>query len=198
MWQQVRGWLGSLNIDLELNRTKLLFGVHNEGSLSVKNYIILTVKYYIWRTKFQNNQLALRDYQHYLKDKLDDLKNACFLMGKEIIFEPWLVIYNCIERLCTDTSVAPMPTTADLQTLPTPPGSPTGPPTDLLTTSPTRQGHQDPTDQAQDIPDLHQDHTDHHQDQLDQQQVQVQLQDPTGQVEVQLEQTMDTLTPGQG
>ena len=90
LWQQVRSWLGSLEISLELNRTKLLFGLHNESSLSVGNFVILTVKYYIWRTKFQNRALSLIDYQQYLENKLEDHKNACFLVGEENKFEPYM------------------------------------------------------------------------------------------------------------
>ena len=129
----MKDWLGPFNIELELNRTKLLFGVHTENSLSIKNYIILTVKYYIWRTKFQNTALSLKMYQDFLKDKLDDLKNACFFEGREIYFEPWLVIYTCLERICIGTRVAPPPPPTDPQsrtlTPPSPPGSPTGHPT---------------------------------------------------------------------
>ena len=131
LWQQVRGWLGGFNIGLELNRTILLFGIHSENSQSIKNFIILTVKYYIWRSKFQNIALTLNGYQDFLKNKLDDHKNACFYQGKEIYFEPWIVIYNCLERICIGTRMAPLPDTADpqaqAQITPSPPGSPTGP-----------------------------------------------------------------------
>ena len=102
LWQEVRGWLASLNIGLELNRTKLLFGVQNECSLSIRNFVILTVKYYIWKTKFQNRPLSLYDYQHYLKSKLEDQKNAYVFEGEEFKFDPWLVIFNCLEQICTD------------------------------------------------------------------------------------------------
>ena len=115
LWQQVRSWLESLEINLELDRTKLLFGVQDENSLSVKNYIILTVKHYIWKTKFQNRALSLTDYQHSLKIRLEDHKNACFVIGEEQKFEPWLVIFNRLEQICTDTNGAPLPPLADQQ-----------------------------------------------------------------------------------
>ena len=166
LWQQVRGWLDSLDIELELNRTKLLFGVHSENSLSVKNFIILTVKYYIWKTKFQNTPLTLNDYQHYLKSKLEDQKNAWFLKGKEFKFEKWLIIFNCLETVCTDTNLALSPTTigptAQASATPPAPGTPTDhrlPPTtdQQQDRDPTHQLQvQDPTDQLQDqdLPDL--------------------------------------------
>ena len=141
LWQQVRGWLGGFNIGLELDRTKLLFGIHSENSQSIKNFVILTVKYYIWRSKFQNTALTLNGYQDFLKNKLDDHKNACFYQGKDIYFEPWIVIYTCLERICIGISLAPLPDTADPQAQAQPPPCPPGSPTDPL----TRPTGQDPT-----------------------------------------------------
>ena len=110
LWQQVTGWLESLDIRLDLDRTKIIFGIHTESSRSVRNYVILTVKYYIWRSKFQNIALSLKDYQIFLKMKLEDLKNACFYKEREDLFESWLVIFACVERICTGTNrEAPLP-----------------------------------------------------------------------------------------
>ena len=140
LWQQVRGWLETLDIGLELNRAQLLFGIHVENSQSVKNFIIITVKHYIWKTKFQSTALSLNEYQNFLKIKLDDIKNAYIYQGKGINFDNWSVIYNYLERQCIVTNEAPLPTT----TTPTqalaitpPPGSPIGPP--ATTTRPTDQ-----------------------------------------------------------
>ena len=128
LWQQIQGWLGSLNIQLELNRTKLLFGVHNEDSLSVKNFIILTVKYYIWKTKFENKVLMLIDYQNYLKNKLEDQKNACLFEGNDSKFDKWLVIFDCIERICNENRAAPLPDQlTQIAASPPPPGTRTDP-----------------------------------------------------------------------
>ena len=191
MWQQVKGWLGSLDINLDLNRTKLIFGINNESSLSIKNYIILTVKYFIWKTKFLNISLELEDYKHYLKNKLEDKKNACFIQGRESDFEPWLVIYDNIERPCTDISAAPLPTTADPQAQPiaTHPPLPPGTPSDL----PTIPTGQNTTDTHLDLTDSHLDPTDYHQALQVHQQVQV----PLGQVEGQAEQVLVTPMPDQ-
>ena len=71
----------------------------------------MITKYYIWKTKFQNPNPTIRGLQDYLKLKLDDHKNACFIEGKYSSFDQWLVIYDSLERLqCTDTNgVAPLP-----------------------------------------------------------------------------------------
>ena len=117
-----------MNIQLELNRTKLLFGVHNEDSLSVKNFIILTVKYYIWKTKFENKVLMLIDYQNYLKNKLEDKKNACLFEGNDSKFDKWLVIFDCIERICNKNRAAPLPDQlTQIAASPPPPGTRTDP-----------------------------------------------------------------------
>ena len=169
LWQQVRGWLRTLQTELELNRTKLLFGVQNENSLSVRNFIILTVKYYIWKEKFQNKTLSLNNYQHYLKNKLEDHKNACFLIGEEKKFEPWLVIFNCLEQICTDTNGAPLLLLADQQPeqlqlavyaphLGTPSDLPPTHPTDQIQDHDLITLDQDPTDQGL---QQHQDLLDH-------------------------------------
>ena len=119
LWQQVKNWLVSLNICLEMNRNKLLFGVQSEPGNSVKNFIILTVKYYIWKAKFQQGTLNLSDYQKYLKYKLEDFKNACQYEDKDMKFDKWLVIFDNLTRSCTGTSnnEAPLPDTADPQAL---------------------------------------------------------------------------------
>ena len=111
---------------------------YSENSQSIKNFVILTVKYYIWRSKFQNIALTLNSYQDFLKNKLDDHKNACFYQGKEIDFEPWIVIYTCLEEICIGTRMAPLPDPqAQAQTPPSSPGSPTGHPIQPTGTGPT-------------------------------------------------------------
>ena len=99
LWQEVRGWLATFQISLELNRNKLLFGVHDLSSNSVQNVIILCVKYYIWKSKFQSKDLNLSGFQSFLTVKLDDLKNACLYEEKENKFEKWLIIFEFLERL---------------------------------------------------------------------------------------------------
>ena len=139
IWQQVKDWLASFNICMELNRNKLLFGVHSEPGNSILNFTILTVKYYIWRTKFQNVTPNLSDYKNYLKNKLDDLKNACEYEEKESKFEKWIVIYDCLVRSCTGTNHNEAPTPTVLDNLA--PAQATDLPThtDHQTTDPTEQ-----------------------------------------------------------
>ena len=90
LWQEVRGLLSTFNENLQLNRTKLLFGDHEQPCNSVINFVILSVKYFIWKEKFQSKTLNLTGFQSFLKFKLDDLKNACLFEEKETKFDKWL------------------------------------------------------------------------------------------------------------
>ena len=94
LWQDVRGWLASFNINLPLNRTQLLFGIHEQSSNSVENFIIFFTKYYIWKTKFTTKTLLVDSFKHFLKYKLDDLKDACVFENREDKFRMWKKIYD--------------------------------------------------------------------------------------------------------
>ena len=48
----------------------MLFGIHDQSSNSVQNFIILCVKYII----FQDKDLSINSFKTFLKNKLDDLK----------------------------------------------------------------------------------------------------------------------------
>ena len=112
LWQEVRSWLSDFNIHIPLDRKVILFGFHDKSAASVENYIILVVKYFIWKTKFQTAELCFLAFQKYLKQKLDDLKNAYLYQNKDDKFEPWLSIFNCLVlQECLETSEeATMPT----------------------------------------------------------------------------------------
>ena len=99
LWIEVKNWLRTINIDIPLDRKVLLFGCHDQLSNSVPNYILLCVKYFIWKSKFQSQELYLSAFQKYLKFKLDDLKNAYLYEQKEEKFDPFLIVYDCVSRL---------------------------------------------------------------------------------------------------
>ena len=94
LWQDVHGWLATFNINLPLNRTQLLFGIHEQSSNSVENFIIFFTKYYIWKTKFTTKTLLIDSFKHFLKYKLDDLKDACVFENREDKFRIWRNIYD--------------------------------------------------------------------------------------------------------
>ena len=88
-----------MNINLPLDRKILLFGILEENSNSVLNYLILCVKYYIWKTKLQFQQLSFLALQRFFKNKLEDLRNAYLYEDKVYKFEPFTVVYNSVLSL---------------------------------------------------------------------------------------------------
>jgi hypothetical protein len=83
----------TLDINIPLDRKTLLFGFHDQPSGSVQNLIILCVKYFIWKTKFQSTELTFLAFQRFLKFKLDDTRNAYLFEEKDQKFVQWLLIY---------------------------------------------------------------------------------------------------------
>ena len=94
LWTQIKDWLKTLNIDIPLDRKSLLFGCQDQPSKSVPNYIILCNKYFIWKSKFQTQDLQFISFKQFLKYKIDDIKNAYFFEKKDHLFDPWLMVYN--------------------------------------------------------------------------------------------------------
>ena len=60
---------------MALDIKTILFGDPKHAVEDISNFIILTAKYYIWRTKFQENaNINFNCYKRFLKFKLDDQK----------------------------------------------------------------------------------------------------------------------------
>ena len=96
LWQTLRTWLQTFNKNIPLNRTAILFGLHDQPSTSVENFLILCGKYYIWKTKFQSTEISFTSFKGFLKYKLEELRNACSFEEKDAKFEQWLLIYDCL------------------------------------------------------------------------------------------------------
>ena len=96
LWTEVKGWLRTFNINIPLNKNIMLFGFHNQLSNSVPIFILLCVKYFIWKSKFQTQELSFSSFNIFLKSKIEDVKNACLYEEKELKFEPCVQMYNCL------------------------------------------------------------------------------------------------------
>ena len=90
------GRLINFNLQIYPDRKVLLFGIVDQSSSSVENFVILTTKYYIWITRCQNGDLNCIAYKKFLKSKLEDLKNACIFEDKSCNFEKWLTVYDSL------------------------------------------------------------------------------------------------------
>ena len=117
----------------------------------LQSHILLSTngRYVKEKTKFQNKVLLLIDYQNYLKNKLEDHKNACLYEGNESKFDHWLVIFNCLERVCINTSAVPLPDPqAQVAASPPPPGTRTDPQAQASASPPPLGTHTGPQAQA--------------------------------------------------
>ena len=98
-WKEVINWLRDLNIEITLGKKNIIFGCHEEAFSSHFNYIVLCGKYFIWKSKFKSQELYLKGFQYFLRGKLDDLKNAYLLEGKDHKFEQWDILFNYLSRI---------------------------------------------------------------------------------------------------
>ena len=60
LWQEIGAWLLNFDIQFSVDKKTLIFGQIEQSSRSVENYIILTIKYYIWLTRCKNGELNLQ------------------------------------------------------------------------------------------------------------------------------------------
>ena len=102
LWTGVQSWLNSLGINLPLDTKSLLFGVHEQPATSVVNYVILTVKYYIWVSRLRNQSLFYDAYQGFLFKRLEDLRNAYIYSKKDHNFDPYIVLFNSLHAMLQD------------------------------------------------------------------------------------------------
>ena len=111
-WDEVRSWLATLQINLPYNQKQILFGINNETCFSLKNGLILYVKYFIWTSKFQAKQLSLNIFQTFLQYKLKEKRDAHEYCDNMQNFQPWNIVFDSLLRLlpCTTPAEAPMPT----------------------------------------------------------------------------------------
>ena len=97
-WQDVRAWFLAINppVDIPLNLKDILFGFINENSNTVRNFVILCGKYYIWVTKLKSGLVNLLSFKLFLKHKLDEVKNALLYQDKISLFENWTHVYDLL------------------------------------------------------------------------------------------------------
>ena len=96
LWQEIKDWLNTFNFEISLDKKTIIFGIQDKNMSTIPNYIILCSKYFIWKVKFQSQRPTFSNFLKFLKNKLEDLKNACLYEDKNCKFEPWLVIYNSL------------------------------------------------------------------------------------------------------
>ena len=99
LWREIRNWLRELDIEITLEKKTIIFGNQEEAFSSYFNYIVLCAKYFVWKSKFKSQELYLRGFQYFLRGKLEDLKNAYLLEGKDHMFEQWNILFDYLSSL---------------------------------------------------------------------------------------------------
>ena len=59
----------------------------------------MSVKYFIWKSKFKSQTLFLRPFQQFSFLKLDDLKNVYLYEEKDQKFEQWAKVYENLSMI---------------------------------------------------------------------------------------------------
>ena len=68
LWEDVVNWIRTFNFEIPLEKKKIIFGIQEQKISSVPNYLILCVKYFIWKSKFQGQHPTLNSFKIYLKN----------------------------------------------------------------------------------------------------------------------------------
>ena len=91
---QLINFLLSLNVNIDLNLKKVLFGDPSKRAMSFENLMILYIKGFIWQCKIKNAIPTLRGFKSYLKLFLSTLKFVHTILNIENIFNQNLYIYE--------------------------------------------------------------------------------------------------------
>ena len=86
IWTQLETWYQSVfEVKLNLTICEILFGITTIDSIEVKilNYIILITKFFIHKTKQQENNLYFIELLHYLKIKTETMLESNAITNKE-------------------------------------------------------------------------------------------------------------------
>ena len=94
LWQEIADFFLQCNIHIPLNIKNVLFGFHSAAPDSIENYVMLTVKYYIWANKFRTPMapLSLNIYKKILKKRLNELESVANLLNNASIIDKWFTV----------------------------------------------------------------------------------------------------------
>ena len=103
-WRECQAECQVLGFNLDISKLKILFGKLDERPTSINNFILLSVKYLIWKCRLSSSVLSLEIFKKYLFSKLKDLKEALEYCDKIVHFQQWNNIFDCLSRsvLCTE------------------------------------------------------------------------------------------------
>ena len=118
---KVLQYIQSLGLDINPSKRDFLFGNTEFSFEHPNNYLLLLMKQFIWKTKFQSAILDLKGLKNYLKDAIKELKIVYELKNKESLFSEWNNLYT---NLCQEEDHNVQQATSRMSNLLLPPTSP--------------------------------------------------------------------------
>ena len=94
-WNELRIWLSNNStVIIELGEKQILFACQDKRN-TLRNYLCIIAKYYIYVTKFTRNHLLLENFISLLKKKFQSEKYIA-LMSNTVtsFFAKWVPLYN--------------------------------------------------------------------------------------------------------
>ena len=101
-WNEVKDWLLTTNINLNIDVKTILFGDMNNDINSVTNSVILYAKYFIWKSRLKNQSLLFTSFLRYLRYNIECLRDAFILENHVEKFTPWTSLYDSIIALLSE------------------------------------------------------------------------------------------------
>ena len=97
-WNLLNNWLSAVsNLNMTLNDSSILFSYQDENSL--RNYLYVLAKYYIYSNKFSGNGLSLQNFKAILKRKFKAEKYIAYLRNSCTRFmKKWTPLYDVLNQ----------------------------------------------------------------------------------------------------
>ena len=101
-WNELRIWLSNNStITIELGEKQILFALQDKRN-TLRNYLCIIAKYYIYITKFTQNRLLLENFINLLKKKFQSEKYIALTSNSITVFffffffffAKWAPLYN--------------------------------------------------------------------------------------------------------
>ena len=74
LWIDIQSFLNTIDTFPILTIKQVLFEFPDDEMDSIKNFVVLAPKGYIWKSKVELSTLSLTAWKNYFKVKLEDLK----------------------------------------------------------------------------------------------------------------------------
>ena len=97
-WSLLNNWLTEIsNINMDLKDSSILFSYQDDNSL--RNYLYVLAKYYMYANKFSGNGLSLQSFKTILKRKFEAEKYIAYVTNSTTRFmKKWGPLYDVMNQ----------------------------------------------------------------------------------------------------